>query len=540
MKRLLLVLTAFAAAWSTSCSSGGSTTVTPPPPVGFSNSSLKGTYVFSVSGSTIDPAAQTVDNFSRVGVFIADGGGNIETTGGLEDQHQFGSDNQFGINGGGYVVNSDGRGTLCLETSSGEIQYSISLSSTSSGYMVDMGTVTSCPGTSTNTDSETASGSFQLQSATTLANGTYIFDFSGIAPASGDPISIIGDLVASGTGGTGSFASGSFADVNDGGTLIPKTLVSGGYQVDNNNPGTGRGTATINGLSYVYYVIDGQHAQMMEIDADQVAGGTNLGEAVVQQIGDPTNVSSFNGSSFVFVVGGTNVIDSGPHTRAVRLTATGGSLSAILLDDNNEGSETSVPSTGVLSTGTVTLDGDGSGRGTFSFTENAANTFSFVFYLSSATQGVIQDVSTTQVGGVATPVEVADGTLLAQTGAPFSSSSLATNYAFNWSGVTASGEEDYVGSFAPASATPNGLVDFNEFGSGLEFINNTFNGVVTVGGDGTGSTGQHSTFVAGINGTPSTTINYFAYIANSNTILIMGTANQGSRVIAGVLTAQTP
>ena len=97
-----------------------------------------------------------------------------------------------------------------------------------------------------------------------------------------------------------------------------------------------------------------------------------------------------------------------------------------------------------------------------------------------------------------------------------------------------------MGQFAPAHVSPNGQVDFNEFGQGLLFFNNPLNGVITVGGDGTGSTGQHSTFVAGISGTPSTTINYFAYIANSNTILVMGTQNSGKRIIAGVLTAQTP
>jgi hypothetical protein len=435
------------------------------------------------------------------------------------------------------VVNADGRGNLSLITSGGTVQFSIALTSASNGYMVDV-----VSGTSTTADTETASGSFQLQTATSMAAGTYIFDFAGIDPISGDALSFIGDLVASGAG-TGSFSAGSFADINLGGNIASKASISGGsYATDNSNPGTGRGLATIDGAHYVYYVIDSQHAQFMDIDTDQVADaiGTNLGEATAEQASSPTNVSSFSSSSFVFVLGGSNVTDGGPHTRAVRLTATGGALSAILLDDNNEGSETSVPTTGVLSSGTVTLDGDGSGRGTFTFTENASNTFSFVFYLSSATQGVIQDVSTVQIANVPTPVEVADGAILAQTGAPFSSSSLATNYAFNWSGVTSQGEEDYVGSFAPASAAQNGLVDFNEFGAGSLFFNNTFNGVITVGGDGTGSTGQHSTFVATITGTPQTTINYFAYIANPNTILVMGTANSGARLIAGVLTAQAP
>ena len=140
-------------------------------------------------------------------------------------------------------------------------------------------------------------------------------------------------------------------------------------------------------------------------------------------------------------------------------------------------------------------------------------------------------------GGIATAVDVADGTLLGQVGAPFTSSSLATAYAFNWSGADPL-EEDFVGAFQPAKASPNGLVDYNEFTAGKQFLNTPFNGVVTIGGDGTGSTGQHSTFVAGLTGSPAVTINYFAYIANPSTILVMGTDSK--RVIAGVLEAQNP
>ena len=532
MRRLfLLAVAACAFAWATGCSGGGSTTITPPPPVGFTNASLKGTYVFSMTGTTADPNFGT-SSFSRVGIFIADGGGNIQASGGLEDVHKFGSDNTFDITGGSYVVNSDGRGTLSLITSGGTVQYSIALASSSSGYMVDMS------GGTTATDTETASGSFQLQSATTLGTGTYAFDFSGIAPdGTGNPVSIIGDFIPNGTGG---FSVGSFWDVNEAGTLITKGIISGGsYATDLNNAGTGRGTANIGGLDFVYYVIDNQHVVLMGIDLDAAAPGTIIGEAAAQQAGTPTQTSSFNNTSFVFVVGGSSTTNFLPHTRGVRLTATGGALSAILLDDNNDGVVTSIPATAntVLNSGTVTLDGDGSGRGVFTFSENASNTFTFVFYLSSATQGVIQDVSLTNANIVD---EVADGTLLAQTGAPFSSSSLATNYAFSSSGVSSS-EEDFVGQFAPASASPNGHVDFNEIGSASKtvFLDVAMNGVITIGGDGTGSTGTHSTFVANINGTPSTTINYFAYIANPTTILLM-TGKSNARIGAGVLTAQTP
>jgi hypothetical protein len=525
MKRLMLVFTAFAAAWVSACSGGGSNTIVPPPSGGFSNANLKGTYVFSMTGTTVDQQAGT-SLFSRIGVFTADGKGDIAATGGLEDVHIFGADNLFAITGGSYVVNADGRGTLSLTDSGGTVQYSIALVSSTNGYMVDMITG----------DSETASGSFALQTATALAPGTYVFDFSGIDPASGNAVSIIGDFIANGTGG---FSSGSFADINDGGNLTSKAIISGSYTTDASNLGTGRGTAVIGSATYIYYVIDGQHVQFMQEDTDVVIAGTNLGEAVAQQAGTPNNVSSFTSSSFVFVMGGSDTAGPNPLTRSGRLTANGSSLTNILLDNNDAGLSKTVPSTGVLTAGTVALDGDNSGRGTFTFTDtiNHTGTYTFVFYLSSATQGVIQDVSTVLINNVLTPVDVADGTLLAQTGGPFSSSSLATSYAFNWSGASPL-EEDFVGAFKPAATSPNGAVDFNEFGGANKqlFPNTPLNGVITIGGDGTGSTGQHSTFAAGLSGSPSVTINYFAYIANSNTILVMGTGN--NRVIAGVLTAQ--
>ncbi|MGC1088345.1 MAG: hypothetical protein WA894_07910, partial [Candidatus Acidiferrum sp.] len=135
-----------------------------------------------MTGTTTDPTFGT-SSFSRVGVFIADGGGGIATTGGLEDVHALGADNIFNITGGSYVINADGRGTLNITESSGTFQYSIALATSSTGYMVDM----------TSGDTETASGSFSLQTATAMATGTYAFDFSGIIPDdTGNPVSIVG------------------------------------------------------------------------------------------------------------------------------------------------------------------------------------------------------------------------------------------------------------------------------------------------------------------------------------------------------------
>ena len=133
-------------------------------------------------------------SFSRVGVFSADGGGGIATTGGLEDVHALGADNIFNITGGSYVVNADGRGTLNLINSAGTVQYSIALASSAGGYLVDMAS-----------GAETASGSFSLQTSTTIATGTYAFDFAGIVPDNtGDAISIVGDIIPT-AAGSGSF-----------------------------------------------------------------------------------------------------------------------------------------------------------------------------------------------------------------------------------------------------------------------------------------------------------------------------------------------
>ena len=97
--------------------------------------------------------------------------------------------------------------------------------------------------------------------------------FSGIAPdGAGNPVSIVGDFIPN---NTGSFAGGSFWDVNEAGTLITKAAISGGsYATDPNNPGTGRGTAKIGGLDFVYYVIDNQDVVLMGIDLDATAPGT--------------------------------------------------------------------------------------------------------------------------------------------------------------------------------------------------------------------------------------------------------------------------
>jgi hypothetical protein len=195
-----------------------------------------------------------------------------------------------------------------------------------------------------------------------------------------------------------------------------------------------------------------------------------------------------------------------------------------------------------LSATTYAIDTNnaGTGRGTLTFTDSKLGTFQFVFYLSSSSGGVIQDVSKNNV---------ADGSIQLQTGAPFSNSSLAGNYGLNFSGVSSNGsigvtaEEDYVGQITLSSATSNnvtGAVDFSEFSSNQGVFTNIVvsgNGL-TVGGDGTTGSGTRNTLSLKLNTSPTSTLDFAPYIVNSQTIFVAGT--DSNRVISGTITVQAP
>jgi hypothetical protein len=83
-------------------------------------------------------------------------------------------------------------------------------------------------------------------------------------------------------------------------------------------------------------------------------------------------------------------------------------------------------------------------------------------------------------------------------------------------------------------------VDFSAFNSNQGvFTNVVISGTgLTVGGDGTTSSGSRNTLSLKLAGNPSTTLNFAAYIVNSQTIYVAGT--DSGRVISGTVTLQAP
>ena len=505
------------------CGGSGSNPTPPPPTGGFSNASLQGQYAFSMSGVDLNGGF-----IARAGSFIADGNGAISS--GLEDVVSAASGNGIvPFTSGTYTIQANGRGLIVLQAASGGgLQLNIVLSSTAQGVMVQ-------------TDlNATSSGTFALQTtsdfAATTLNGKYVFDFSGLSFATQvAPISTVGQFALD---GNGNLTGGTFDD-NDGNVSAPSgatAIQPSTYALDTSgsNGTFGRGTLSFAGRDFAFYIVSHNRLKLIEEDSSFATSG----DALIQASAVPTQNSAFNGG-FTFLLGGASVLgNQGAVARVGRFTADGsGGIAAISFDENNDGSSRHISQGSNISQATYSIDttNAGSGRGTFTFTDSGGGTYSFIFYLISSTQAVVQDTS----NGFIT-----DGPMQAQTGSPFTNANVAGNYAFNWSGVQLGSqnaipfEEDYVGQYALANTSSDnmsGVMDYTELGlSSKQLFTNTFiTGTLTVNGDGT----NNNTFQILNHNSPSTTYNCEAYIVNSSTTYMIIT--DSTRVTAGIATQQS-
>ncbi len=513
MSRRVLLASLLLASLSAACGGGGNIVVgNPPPPTGnFSNASLNGQYAFSMTGTEI--CANQSSFFGRIGSITADGNGHI--TGGVEDVNTCTGVSTLQFTNSSYSIAADGRGTLTLTNSTGTTNYSFTLSTTSAGYIIQTD-----PGA-------TAGGSFQKQNpaafSITQFAGDYVLDFSGVsANVPPQPESIVGRFTADGGGG---ISSGQF-DKNQGGTPTGPFLFTGSYLPGATFGQDGRGTAIIAGQDLIFYMVDATHLKFISSNADFPAA--LLGDAFAQPANPSFNLASVK-DSFAFLIGGASA--TGPIVTAGRFTADGaGNLSAIVLDENNNGGLTSVP-TGTV-TGTYTVDANGLGGGTMTWTDSTAGTFEFVFYLISPDRAVFQETD----NGI-----TSDGSIFKQTTSTLSNTVLAGDYAFIWSGVSTD-EEDFVGHVALTSASSNnatGTMDFNEFGPAKQFFNFPISGALTIGSNPAARNTYQVTANAPPN--PAVTFKFSAYVVDANTVLLVGDVdpnNKRIRTIAGTLTRQ--
>ncbi|HTF27060.1 MAG TPA: hypothetical protein VK937_24630 [Candidatus Limnocylindria bacterium] len=513
VKRLLSFAAALFAFVSAGCSNSGNTVVGPPPPPptgNFSNSSLKGQYAFSMSGTEL--CAGQGSFFARAGSFTADGSGHI--SGGVEDVNVCTGVGTLPFTSSTYSISADGRGTLNLTNNTGTTSYSLILTSPTQGFVAQ-------------TDGNaTASGSLQRQnpaafSNPAIANG-YVFDVFGASSAS-NPESIIGRFDAD---GAGNISLGLY-DSNEAGTPSGQQLFPAGalYQFDHTFGQSGRGVANIAGHNFAFYVVDATRLKLVGTDFPEVFSGE-----VFAQRNIAFSDASLN-SGFAFLLGGSS--SSGPIATAGRFAADGvGNLSEIFLDENNNGTVTLLPSQGGTVAGTYILDANGLGGGAATWTDTKVGTFTFIFYLISPTEAVFQETDT----GI-----TSDGTLLAQTAGPITPASLAGDFASVLSGVTQNGSivdsNDFVGQLKLTSASGNnatGIMDFTEFSPAHQhqFFDIQSSGPLNITSPGTGP----NTLTLTTTFPSPQTFNFTAYAVDSNTVFLVGVDN--NRVLAGSIARQ--
>jgi len=522
MKRLHFTLAAAAALWSVAC--GGGSNVQPPPPSGkYSLASLNGQYVFVTSGEVFTSGSNAPVPLARTGVFIADGKGNI--TGGMEDVNANGiPTNAVAITSGTYTVSADGRGALALNVGQSTLDFGITLTSTSDGLLIDE--------TSNTNQASTGSGNFVLQKAGPFAltdvNGPYVFDFPGV-DASSNPESFIGEFTVD---NTGAIPSGFFDD-NVNGNLTSGAMAPGSIAQDPLQLSTlasfGRGIANIAGQNFVFYIVDSKRVRFISTSSGMLSGD------VVTQAGLPSSL----GGGFAFVVGGSSA--NGGLTRVGRFTASGTTLSQMLMDVNDAANEAQFNN---LSNGSVTSYDSTTGRGQLSFQDSGGQVYSFVLYLGSANSGVIQDISPSGTVGIARVT--ADGSIELQSGGPFTSANVSGTYAMNWSGLVVAGgsfpiedEEDLLAQANVNSLALTGAADLFQFTSATltPHFDLGVGGTIQINGDGASDDGHRNGMTVNLTG--ANPINFVVYFVNPQLAFFANRDNSGAqRIVVGILKLQ--
>lgn len=420
---------------------GGGVVQAPPPSGGYSNANLQGSYAFAFSGNN------SFGFFSMAGSLQADGNGHI-TGGSLDVASGSGVFPNLAITGT-YSIGADGRGIATLNSSANPVTIAFVMLSNQRALVVRFDTFA------------TASGTMDLQNtsafSTAALQGGFAFDVSGVDNA-GTAFGSAGNFQADNAGNLGNGVE----DYNDGGAVTLSQALTGSWSV---GPANGRGTVTfttaLGTLQFAFYVVDGNHLKLVEIDA----AATLAGDAFRQQ-GTFSN-ASLNGA-FPFTLGGLSF--NGSFAAGGIFNANGnGGISGGVEDVNNGGSV--VPNLALSGGYSMAA----SGRGTMSLT-NPTGTSNFVIYPTSGGVLLLETDATI----------IAGGTALQQAAGPFSNATVQGNYGLNLSGNQSGFEIDTASQFsAGGSGTLSGSMDVNNGGSLFQGI--ALSGNYSVSGNGRGT-----------------------------------------------------
>jgi hypothetical protein len=444
-RHFVLAVAGSALALLAGCGGGsGTARPTPPPNGAFTNSSLNGTYTFSVAGS------DSAGIFTMAGSFVACGCSQGTISSGTVDIV-----NRSGpiaasslVSKSSYKISPDGRGLARLFVANGssvilsEFDIAFVLTSSSHGFVIRF-------------DSNgTGSGSIDLQSGsltqTALTASPYAFLLSG-----GDLNNVALSMAGAFTlDSSGTITSG-VADLNADGASSAQLALSGSVTLGTGTaPGQAILSTTAGTFNFSVYPIDATHLKFIENDGHDILAGDAFDQpATTLPAGTLVfTMTGLNTNADLIAIGG--LMDSD----GVSLITNGS-------EDVNDGGvldNNTNPAQPFAFTGTFASTGGGRYGVTFS---NYVGGSVFAAYPSSA--GVLMLEMDNVSGGVTAGVAVPQ-----QPGAAVTASQ---GYALNLTGEDLSGfnltELDEIAEFKTTSTTMTGLADQNDFGHGTGTVN---------------------------------------------------------------------
>jgi hypothetical protein len=326
---LLLALSTIALnALLVGCGSSSSPRAVPPPSGSFGNSNLKGTYVFSVSGTDANGAPYAI-----VGAVNADGSSTGGITGGTIDINDTEFAPAFGLSisgDGSYSVGVDGRGQMTISTTTanpfgGAMKFDFVLANSFHGLITEFD------------GNGSSSGTLDLQTTgitqASLA-GSYAFSFSGISElteSGGIPFATVGGFTL-GSDGTITAGTGAEDFNNDGVAQTGAGLTGQVILGPSSTPTTTLTTEQFGTLTFDVYAIDATHLKFIEVDSAPMLSG----DAFSQPSTSISGTLAFTLSGFF----SSNAVATGGY-----MTAAGGAITTGTEDYNNGGAPSISPLT---------------------------------------------------------------------------------------------------------------------------------------------------------------------------------------------------
>ncbi len=494
------------------------TTATTTVSIAYADSVFNGSFAFSYTGN------DTQGFLAAAGSLVANGKGGI--VGGAEDISSFltGIDQQVQIKATStYIIGVDGRGTATLDTSIGT--QTIAFVLTTNQHAI----ITRFDSTATGSGSMDQQNLNDIGGSVSAISGPYVFSAMG-TDASFNPEAIAGEFSAS--GGTIS-AANSLVDIHEGATSSAAVTTQASlssdssYGFDTFNPGSGRGTLTLNtpvgSLQFAFYIVDSTELYLVEIDGNQgYLAGTMYSAA--------TGAPGLAAANYVMTAGGAATLPGktavGSYAMGAVFASSGsGSISSGTVDVNNQGTVTANSALGTScgytvdsTSGRVDLKLCPSGSG--------ANTSEFAMYpyqMSTTTQP--QNFIVIEIDANA----LSTGIALQQTSA---SSASSGGFALGLAGQGITH-----GSRSTSAQNVDGHFSGSAGSLDVNFFQPRSSDPITSASLGTAGTTGRGTLVISAS-SPSVTYDLLYYVVNANEALLFDQDANNTLVLTGVLQRQ--